>query len=124
MTARGPAPRRFTHAHRQSLERAAEHYLRECFRRSTRVTVAEFAAYLGCHPDYLARTASSILGTSSLLNFLRRKQLEEAERLLRVTNLSMAEIALRAGFGTISTFYRRFHEAYAMAPGAFRKVRK
>ncbi|HYC92415.1 MAG TPA: helix-turn-helix transcriptional regulator [Thermoanaerobaculia bacterium] len=88
------------------------------------MTVTEFAAYLGRHPDYLARTASSILGTSSLLNFLRSKQLEEAERLLRVTNLGTAEIALRAGFGTISTFYRRFKETYAMAPGAFRKVRK
>jgi len=123
-SARRRTPRRFTHLDRQGLERAAEHYLRTCFRNSTRVTVAEFAAYLGCHPDYLTRTAASILGTSSLLDFLRGKQLQEAERLLRVTILGNEEIAVRSGFGTASTFYRRFQEAYDMSPGAFRKVRK
>jgi AraC-like DNA-binding protein len=117
------SPRRFTHAHRQRLDRAAEYYLRDCFRKSTRATVAELATYLGCHPDYLTRTGASILG-ASLLDFLRRKQMEEAERLLAVTTLSIADIALRAGFGTVSTFYRRFKESRGTSPGAFRQVRK
>jgi AraC-like DNA-binding protein len=125
MTTRARHPRRrtFTHAHRQRLDRAAEHYLRDCYRRATRATVTEFAAILGCHPDYLTRTAASILG-ASLLDYLRAKQLEEAERLITVTTLGMKEIALRAGFGTVSTFYRHFREAHGMSPGAFRKVRK
>ena len=123
MAARERSPRRFTHAHRQRLDRAAEHYLRDCFKKATRATVAEFANYLGCHPDYLTRTAGSILG-ASLLEFLRTKQMEEAERLIRVTTLSIADIAVRAGFGTVSTFYRRFRESHAMSPGAFRQVRK
>lgn len=123
MAARDRRPRRFTHAHRQRLDRAAEHYLRECFRKSTRATVAEFATDLGCHPDYLTRTAASILG-ASLLDFLRKKQMAEAERLIRVTTLSIREIALRAGFGTVSTFYRRFRESHGMSPGTFRQVRK
>lgn len=122
MTARERS-RTFTHVHRQRLDRAAEHYLRDCFRRSTRATVTEFAAILGCHPDYLTRTAGTILG-ASLLDYLRRKQLEEARRLIAVTTLTMREIALRAGFGTVSTFYRHFREAHGMSPGAFRQVRK
>jgi AraC-like DNA-binding protein len=123
MTARDPAPRTFTHAHRQRLDRAAEHYLQLCYRQATRATVNEFAAFLNRHPNYLARIASAILGTS-LLVYLRRRQLEEAERLILVTTLDMKEIALRAGFGTASTFYRHFRESYGMSPGAFRQVRK
>lgn len=122
MTARNRSPRTFTHAHRQGLDRAAEHYLPICFRRATRATVAEFAAYLRRHPDYITRTAAAILGVS-LLHYLRGKQLEEAERLLTVTTLSVKEIVLRAGFGTVSTFYRHFRESHGMSPGAFRKVR-
>ena len=100
-----------------------DHYLRDCFRRKTRATVGELAAILGCHPDYLTRTAGSMLG-ASLLDYFRSRQIEEAERLITVTTLSMNEIALRAGFGTVSTFYRHFREAHGMSPGAFRKVRK
>ena len=115
--------RTVTHAHRQHLDRSAELYLRDCYRRATRATVAEFAAILDRHPDYVTRKAGAILG-ASLLDYLRRKQLEEAERLITVTTLDMKEIALRAGFGTVSTFYRHFREAHGMSPGAFRQVRK
>jgi AraC-like DNA-binding protein len=121
--ARSITPRRFTHRHRQHLERAAEHYLRECYRGKTRATVAEFASTLECHPDYLTRTAAGILG-ASLLDYLRGKQLEEAERLITTTPLSMREVAFRSGFGTTATFYRCFRAAHDMPPGSFRKVRK
>lgn len=117
-------PRIFTHAHRQALDRIIEHYLRDCYRRATRATVGELARILGRHPDYLTRTAGAILAGPSLLRYLRGKQLEEAERLITVTSLRMKEIALRAGFGTVSTFYRHFREAHGMSPAAFRKVRK
>ncbi|HEX6097328.1 MAG TPA: helix-turn-helix transcriptional regulator [Thermoanaerobaculia bacterium] len=123
MTARAASPRTFTHIHRQCLDRAAELYLHDCFRNATRATVTEFAAILDRHPDYLARKAAAILG-ASLLGYLRARQLEEAERLITVTTLGMKEIALRAGFGTVSTFYRHFHEAHGTTPAAFRKVRK
>ena len=79
---------------------------------------------LNRNPDYLTRLAASILGGASLLDFLRKMQMEEAERLLRVTNLSVAEVALRAGFGTVATFYRRFRESHRTSPAAFRQVRK
>lgn len=115
--------RTFTHAHRQCLDRAAELYLRDCFRKASRATVTEFAAILGRHPDSLTRTAGAILG-ASLLSYLRARQLEEAERLITVTTLTMREIALRAGFGTVSTFYRHFSEAHGVSPRAFRQVRK
>jgi AraC-like DNA-binding protein len=116
-------PRTFTHAHRQRLDRAVSHYLDECYANKTAARVSEFAAFLRRNPAYLSRTVVAIVGVT-LREYLRRKQLEEAERLIVTTPLPMSEIALHAGFGTTSTFYRCFKQAHGMAPGAFREVRK
>lgn len=116
--------RTFTHAHRQSLERAAAQYLQQCYKLKTRASVAEFAAILKRNPDYMSRTAASIAGIS-LLELLRAEQMKEAERLLTIgESLTIEEIALHAGFGTPSTLYRHFKAAHNMPPGRFRKVRK
>ena len=123
MTRRARKPRTFTHAHRQRLDRAIAHYLDDCYARKRAARVAEFAAFLERSPEYLTRTAVSIVGVP-LREYLRTKQLEEAERLIVTTPLPMHEIALHAGFGTTSTFYRCFRQAHGMPPGAFREVRK
>jgi AraC-like DNA-binding protein len=116
-------PRTFTHAHRQRLDRAIAHYLDECYAQKSAARVSEFAAFLQRNPEYLTRTTVAIVGVP-LHAYLRRKQLQEAERLITTTPLPLREVALHAGFGGLSTFYRCFHQAYGMAPGAFREVRK
>jgi AraC-like DNA-binding protein len=123
MTGQPRKPRVFTHAHRQRLDRAVAHYLDECYASRTAARVSEFAAFLKRNPEYLTRTAVSIVGVP-LRGYLRMKQLEEAERLITTTPLPMHEIALHAGFGTTGTFYRCFQQAHGMPPGAFREVRK
>lgn len=116
-------PRHFTHAHRQRLERAADHYLRDCYRRTAPVRVADFAAHLGLTAPYLSRIASDIAGMP-LRDFLRTRQLATAVRLLRTTPLPVAAIAVRCGFGTAATFYRWFRSVYGTTPAAFREVMK
>jgi AraC-like DNA-binding protein len=120
-TMRGP--RTFTHSHRLRLERAAAHYLRDCYRSVTAARVSEFAATLGVTTPYLSRIAPDILGMP-LRDFLRRKQLDYAVQLLKTTPLSAEEIAIRCGFGTVSTFYRWFRSAFDTTPAAFREVMK
>jgi AraC-like DNA-binding protein len=122
-TIRRQRKRVFTHAHRQRLDRAVSYYLDECYARKTAARVSEFAAFLERSPEYLTRTVGTIVGVS-LRVYLRKKQLEEAERLITRTPLTMHEIALHAGFGTTSTFYRCFKQAHGMPPGEFREVRK
>ena len=123
MTPPARKPRTFTHAHKQRLDRAIAHYLDECYANQSAARVSEFAAFLRRSPEYLTRTAVSIVGVP-LREYLRTRQLEEAERLIVTTPLSMREIALHAGFGTTSTFYRCFRQAHGTTPGAFREVRK
>lgn len=123
MTRRARKPRTFTHAHRQRLDRAIAHYLDDCYANKTAARVSEFAAFLERSPEYLSRTAVSIVGVP-LREYLRTKQLEEAERLIVTTPLPMRQIALHAGFGTTATFYRCFQQAHGMTPGAFREVKK
>jgi AraC-like DNA-binding protein len=115
--------RTFSHTHKQQLERVTALYLRRCYERRKRATVAGFAAFLKRNPEYLTRTSRSISG-AYLLTYLREQQINEAERLLLTTPLTVEEIALHAGFGTASTFHRRFLAAKKLPPGRFRKVRK
>lgn len=118
-----PNERAYTFAHRQRLLRAIEVYLRWCYRQKTAARTSELAARLGVLPQYLSWIAPVILG-KPLLVVLREKQLQEAERLLRHTPLSVKEIALRSAFGTPSTLQRWFREKHGIAPAAFRELKK
>ncbi len=122
-TRRKKKPRKFTHGHRQGLDRAAEHFLRECYRQRKPARGKDFAQSLDLTPEYVSSLGAKILG-GSLHQFLRKKQLEYAARLLRRTPLSVEEIAARSGFGTRSTMHRWFVEAYGMGPAAFRGLEK
>lgn len=117
---RKKTPRTFTHRHRQGLDRAIEHYLRECYRQKKPARAKELARSLDRTPEYVSWLGAKVLG-ESLHRFLRRKQLEYAAGLLRRTPLSVEEIAVRSGFGTRSTMHRWFVDAYGIGPAAFRE---
>ena len=119
-TRRKKSPRTFTHGHRQGLDRAAEHFLRECYRKKKPARGKDFARSLDLTPEYVSWLAAQVLG-QSLQRFLRQKQVQYAARLLRRTPLSVEEIAARSGFGTRSTMHRWFVEAYGMGAAAFRE---
>lgn len=122
-TRRKKKPRTFTHGHRQSWDRAAEHFLRDCYRQKKPARGKDFARSLDLTPEYVSWLGAKVLG-GSLHQFLRRKQVEYAARLLRRTPLSVEEIAARSAFGTRSTMYRRFVKAYGVGPAAFRALKK
>lgn len=122
-THRKKKPRTFTLGHRQGFVRAAEHFLRECYRQKKPVRGKDFARSLDLTPEYVSWLAAKLLDGVSLHEFLRRKQVEYAARLLRRrTPLSIEEIAERSGFGTRSTMHRWFVVVYGVGPAAFRKL--
>ena len=118
-TRRGKKPPTFTPGQRQGLDRAAEHFLRECYRLKKPARAKDFARSLDLTPAYLSWLGSQIVG--GLHAFLRSKQVEHAARLLRRTPLSVGEIAARSAFGTRSAMHRWFVQAYGMGPAAFRE---
>lgn len=125
MTRPTRAPRLFTHAQRQRLDRAAEHYLRKCYRTNSAARASEFAAELGLTPEYLSWLATKTLG-KPLRVYLREKQVKYAAWLLRTlpAEITVEEIAFRSGFGTAGTLYRSFRDALGTTPGAFRALKK
>jgi AraC-like DNA-binding protein len=114
---RGRPPSR--HTLRQRLERAADLYLRDCYKRRTAARADEFAQHLELTREYLARVASDVLGMP-VRDFLRVRQLRYAEQLLLTTSYSTVDIAVMSAFGTHPTLYRAFKAAYGMTPGQYR----
>ena len=102
------------------MERARDHYLRDCYRKRTAARAEEFASYLGVTAGYLSRLVTLVAGTT-VHDFLRQSQLAHAANLLRSTPLSVDAIAIASAFGTPSTFYRCFVGAYGATPSEYRR---
>lgn len=67
-----------------------------------------FATHLGASPVQVAQTA----------------RVQRAKRLLDGTSLPIAEIALRAGFGSLRRFNAVFAEVYGRSPSEIRRIRR
>jgi AraC-like DNA-binding protein len=114
-------PRTFTWWHRQGFVQAAEHFLRDCYRQKKPAREKDFARSLDRTPQYVSWLATQVLG-EPLHQFLRKKQVEHAARLLRRRiPLSVEEIAARSAFGTRSAMHRWFVKVYGVGPAAFRE---
>jgi len=85
------------------------------------VSVVDIAAVAGQSERQLRRRFSEAIGESPQ-QYLQRVRIEEAQSMLRETNLSVTEIALAAGFSSSAYFGRAFKKLTAMSPGGYRKI--
>ncbi|MEU7904359.1 AraC family transcriptional regulator [Actinoplanes sp. NPDC049118] len=81
--------------------------------------VEDYAARIGCSVRTLTRACLAVTGRSAKRVVDDRVALE-AQRLLACTDLSVAEIGRRLGFGEPTNFGRFFHREVGVSPGAFR----
>jgi AraC-like DNA-binding protein len=81
--------------------------------------VEDYAARLGCSVRTLTRACLAVTGRTAKQVVDDRVALE-AQRLLACTELSVAEIGRRLGFGEPTNFGRFFHREAGVSPGAFR----
>jgi AraC-like DNA-binding protein len=116
-------PRIFTDSDRQRFQRVAELYLEQCRREQTPVRGTGFARMLEVTPEYASSLAPRLLGVQ-LMDWLRARQVEYAAKLLRRNPLSVEDIAIRAGFGSVRTFQRAFLKVKGVTPTEFRKLGK
>ena len=91
-----------------------EHYQEE-------LTLDDVAAFAGFSRFYFSRSFKKQTGYF-FKDYLCRKRLQVAKDLLTQTNLSMREVAIRSGFGSVATFNRAFKEKNDCTPSRYRSL--
>jgi AraC family transcriptional regulator len=86
-----------------------------------RVRVSAIAACAGVHPVYLARVFRQVF-RCSMAEYQTGVRIREACALLAQPDLTLAQIALQAGFADQSHFTRAFAASVRCPPGAFRRM--
>lgn len=83
-------------------------------------SVADLAAALGVGPRHLLRLFLRHAGASPS-EVAATKRVQKAKRLIDKTDMSLAEIAFTAGFGSVRRFNDAFQAVYKRAPSSFRR---
>ncbi|MFZ5733597.1 MAG: bifunctional transcriptional activator/DNA repair enzyme AdaA [Pseudomonadota bacterium] len=86
-------------------------------------SVEQLAARLGVSSRHLARLFEKHIGASPMQT-ARTLRVQRAKRLLNDSDLSMTEIAYRAGFQSLRRFNATFQELYGRPPSRLRAVRE
>ncbi len=84
-----------------------------------RPSLPELSSLAGVCAEHLNREFRRVYGLGTA-EYLRRLRLEWAAERLRGHHLSLAEIAVAAGFADQSHFTRRFRQQFGVTPAAFR----
>ena len=83
--------------------------------------LADVAAAHRVSASYLSQTVRKATG-ESCTQLLQRQRVTQAKRLLRETDLSVAEICDAVGYANTGHFYRLFHELTGASPREYRQV--
>lgn len=102
------------------LREIVDEYLLRCFAAEERPRVSELALLCRVSRETLSRDFASIYGRP-LSAYLKERQLENAQALLRGSDLSTTRIGYQCGFGTRRTFYRAFRRGTGMSPDQYRR---
>jgi two-component system response regulator YesN len=97
---------------------AAIQYMRKNY--SNRISLRDIAAHLNLNACYLSRLFKEDTG-ENLTAWLNTLRLDEAERLLKIRDLSIREIAERVGIGNYNHFFTLFRESRGVTPAEYRK---
>ncbi|MBQ7364176.1 MAG: helix-turn-helix transcriptional regulator [Clostridia bacterium] len=83
------------------------------------LSLGDIAARYGYSEDYTIKLFKKEYGTTPY-QYLIKKRLQEAERLLLSTTMSVEEISRKVGYNDFSTFYRDFKKRFGVSPGEYR----
>ncbi len=101
--------------------RMAIRYMREHYMENIDISV--LAADLGFHSSYLTRLFGKYVGVTPL-KYLTNLRIEEAQRLLLDTDLTIGEVGERVGYPDQFHFSKTFRKATGVNPSAYRKAEK
>jgi AraC family transcriptional regulator len=86
------------------------------------ITLAQLAQVAGLSVFHFARTFTRAMGVSPS-RYVSRLRLERAMADIAAGNLSLAEIAFKAGFSSQASFTRAFYRVTGLTPGEYRAHR-
>jgi len=87
------------------------------------ITVKELAVIAHLQPNYFIRLFKKHMGTSPI-QYINRKRIEKAKRLLAATDLTLTEICAEIGTGDIYYLSKLFKEHTGFSPTAYRQMIK
>ncbi len=83
--------------------------------------VSDISTYFGYNSEYLTTLVKKVT-SKSLVDHITESRVKMARKLLRTTDLDIAEIASKCGFSDDKYFFRVFKKLCNMSPGAYRKT--
>ncbi|MCU0537365.1 MAG: AraC family transcriptional regulator [Hydrococcus sp. Prado102] len=110
-------PEHFQHRTQRQLQPAID-YLYDRIQEDPSLT--DLAAILKMSPYQVVQLFKQTTGFTPL-QFLLRCRVERARQLLKNPNLSMMDVAIQAGFSSISLFERHFYSIAGITPTAYRE---
>ncbi len=113
-----PRDRQHTHLERAEVMACyvARHY-------TTPLRVGDIASSVGLTPDYAATLFRKVFGMT-LTDLITRHRIAHAQRNLVSTGDPILQIALDAGFDSLSRFNRAFRQLAGMTPREYRRMNK
>lgn len=86
-----------------------------------RLSAARIARALRVNPDYLTRVFREVHGMT-LTEYLNRRKLQDAAKLLRESSDPIAEIAVTCGYSSVAHFRRLFQRYNGVSPREYRRL--
>lgn len=86
-----------------------------------RLSTARIARALRINPDYLNRVFREV-HDMTMTQYLHRRRLSDAAKLLRETTDSVAEVAEACGYSTVAHFRRMFERLNGLSPREYRRL--
>lgn len=84
------------------------------------ITLKQLSEHFHFHEDYFNRLLKAKTGMT-YTEYVQNLRIKEAEKLLRSTELTIDDIAVRVGYQNKGYFYKIFTEKHKMTPAKFRK---
>lgn len=88
---------------------------------SSHITLAQLAAHVHLHPNYLCAIFKQHSG-QTILDYLNTLRIRKARQLLNRGNLSITQVAEQVGFNDTDHFSRTFKSLTGISPSAFKKT--
>lgn len=85
------------------------------------MSLSYIADRYGIRDSYLSKLFKENLG-ENFIDYLLRKRLDEAARLLRETDLTVKQVVTRVGYSDATSFAKKFSKKYGVTPGVYKKT--